>query len=165
MDPIYYIYNSTSGTLVQSPRGPVSDTYQIQSIKTISKRECLRNYKTYLDMYCPIFPCEDIDLSSHVCTKYYTGYKGICFGDSGSPLICNGAQYGVANTGISCGLNRVNFEVWILVHFYRDWIESTVPQSNFTQLFKNRGISSIFNAKISRKEIFVAVTVLISLLI
>lgn len=162
---MYFIYNSTSGTVVQSPPGRAGNSYQKQSVKLISKKECLRNYRTYLAMFCPISKCQNIDLSSHICTKYYTGYKGICYGDSGSPLVCNGIQYGIASAGISCGLNRMNFEVWVLVHLYKNWIRSNVPQSNFTEL-KSRAISTIFNnVKRLKQKIFVTVITLIYLLI
>lgn len=56
------------------------------------------------------------------CAGPMEGGHGICKGDSGSPLVVNGIQYGIASWGNGCGSRR-NPGVFTLVPFYSYWIQ------------------------------------------
>uniref|UniRef100_A0A146LQH3 Glandular kallikrein, prostatic n=1 Tax=Lygus hesperus TaxID=30085 RepID=A0A146LQH3_LYGHE len=62
------------------------------------------------------------------------GGVGPCGGDSGGPIICNGALHGLLSRGMilggdNCGAAR-GILVYESVHAYREWIFTTITKSN-----------------------------------
>lgn len=50
--------------------------------------------------------------------------RGLCHGDSGSPLTANGVVIGIASWVITCGLGRP--DGFVRVSYFYDWIVSTM---------------------------------------
>uniref|UniRef100_H3AXZ6 Peptidase S1 domain-containing protein n=2 Tax=Latimeria chalumnae TaxID=7897 RepID=H3AXZ6_LATCH len=70
--------------------------------------------------------CDSKDL---ICAGLQGKKRGICKGDSGSPLVCNGVAHGIASFILqSCGNGQFpDYYTKILV--YRDWIKSVMDMS------------------------------------
>ncbi|XP_054156732.1 chymotrypsin-1-like [Oppia nitens] len=59
--------------------------------------------------------------SSNICTLNSPG-RGICFGDSGGPLMINGVQYGIAcGVPVPCADGRP--DIFTSIPVYRSWIQ------------------------------------------
>ncbi|KAM6219688.1 azurocidin [Rhynchocyon petersi] len=65
---------------------------------------------------------EDQCRPNNVCTGVLTRRGGICQGDGGTPLICNGVAHGVASFSLgACGTSP---DFFARVGLFRDWIDS-----------------------------------------
>ncbi|XP_036703293.1 azurocidin [Balaenoptera musculus] len=63
---------------------------------------------------------------NNVCTGVLTRRGGICQGDGGTPLICNGLAHGVASWSRGpCGRGP---DFFARVALFRDWIDSVINQ-------------------------------------
>ncbi|XP_059950495.1 azurocidin [Mesoplodon densirostris] len=74
---------------------------------------------------------------NNVCTGVLTRQGGICQGDGGTPLVCNGLAHGVASWSRGpCGRGP---DFFARVALFRDWIDSVINQpvacegANFVQ--------------------------------
>ncbi|CAN7938632.1 unnamed protein product, partial [Ixodes hexagonus] len=66
----------------------------------------------------------------HLCGGSPSGYKGVCYGDSGGPMACqlgDGRWYlaGVASFGPGCAKDTTP-DVYTRVSYFSDWIQSTI---------------------------------------
>ncbi|XP_058918447.2 azurocidin [Kogia breviceps] len=63
---------------------------------------------------------------NNVCTGVLTGRGGICLGDGGTPLVCNGLAHGVASWSRGpCGRGP---DFFARVALFRDWIDRVINQ-------------------------------------
>ncbi|XP_007952781.1 azurocidin [Orycteropus afer afer] len=67
---------------------------------------------------------EDQCRPNNVCTRVPSRRGGICQGDGGSPLVCNGLAHGVAS--FSRGPCGKGTDFFARVALFRDWIDSVV---------------------------------------
>lgn len=78
-----------------------------------------------------------LNVSTSFCTLDSQGKKGVCFGDSGGPLMCNNYQVGIASGDINCS-SKYSPVIWIRVDVYYDWIQSVIKPRLFkSKTFRN----------------------------
>ncbi|KAJ8664636.1 hypothetical protein QAD02_006298 [Eretmocerus hayati] len=82
--------------------------------KIISRYECLRRYKD------PVH-------ESHMCT--FSRGRGLCFKDSGGPLIVDGIQVGIFSGFKRCGTYPGYPSLFTNITLFRDWIDSKMRGS------------------------------------
>lgn len=82
-------------------------------IPLLSKSECSRYLR------------HDDKSDSFVCASFRPGSSGVCYGDTGGPLLCNRTQIGISSWGLGCN-ERFSSGVYTRVDKYFDWINSTV---------------------------------------
>ncbi|KAG7171718.1 trypsin-1-like [Homarus americanus] len=71
------------------------------------------------DVECQSIFGDDAILLDMLCAGYMGG-KGVCGGDSGGPLYCDGVQQGIVSWGAECDANPA---VFTQVSHYLDWIK------------------------------------------
>lgn len=96
----------------------VSDHLQYKNTNIMSNFECQMG-SVIAGIFNPEY--RPIIYPGHICTLVQRGIGG-CFGDSGSPLVANGAVVGVVSFGLSCA--RGAPDILIRVSHYIDWIDS-----------------------------------------
>ncbi|XP_033229481.1 chymotrypsin-2-like [Belonocnema kinseyi] len=98
-----------SGWGKKSVFGGVSPKLQYLNVKTVYQRFCsfLSNLVT----------------EKNICTISKFG-KGMCNGDSGSPVVAHGVQFGIVSWGLPCALGVP--DVHTRVYSYVDWINGYV---------------------------------------
>ncbi|XP_019886768.2 serine protease 53 [Ooceraea biroi] len=89
-----------------SVNGPTPNTLQELALKVYSPEKCKRESWQVTD--------------NHICTLTKAG-EGVCFGDSGSALLANGAQIGIASFVVPCALGIA--DKFTKVYAYRSWLE------------------------------------------
>lgn len=72
----------------------------------------------------------DFDTDSAMCAMYPSGEKGVCSGDDGGPLICEGAQVGVTTLSGEVCTTRGAPGVWTRIDRYYKWITETTQYNN-----------------------------------
>ncbi|XP_049644194.1 azurocidin [Suncus etruscus] len=75
----------------------------------------------------------------NVCTGVFNRRGGICQGDGGTPLICNGLAHGIAS--LSTGPCGSGVDFFTRVSLFRDWIDSVLNQGGLPP--QPRGASRI----------------------
>ncbi|XP_004441506.1 PREDICTED: azurocidin [Ceratotherium simum simum] len=61
---------------------------------------------------------------NNICTRVFTRRGGVCEGDRGTPLVCNGLAHGVASFTLGpCGRGP---DFFTRVALFRDWIDSVL---------------------------------------
>ncbi|XP_055904664.1 chymotrypsin-2-like [Eupeodes corollae] len=93
----------------------IPDDLQKITLKFVPHKECLQKMDN------------DPGLGlGHICTYTKRG-EGACYGDSGSPLIKDGAVYGVVNWGFPCATGKPDAQA--NVFFYNSWIRNQTNSS------------------------------------
>ncbi|GJQ85428.1 hypothetical protein Trydic_g23204, partial [Trypoxylus dichotomus] len=91
--------------------GPISDRLQFINLRTILNSVCQQLWGSV-----PVGECE-------ICSLTIAG-EGVCNGDSGSPLVCNGKQIGIVSWGNPCA-NAIP-DVYTRISCYISWILSII---------------------------------------
>ncbi|XP_015602365.1 chymotrypsin-1 [Cephus cinctus] len=86
-----------------------SNSLQVIEFKVIALSECQNTFQKVIP--------------THLCTYNIIG-EGLCYGDSGSPLVFHGAQIGIGSWGSPCALGYP--DVHTRVYSYLSWIEETI---------------------------------------
>lgn len=81
-------------------------------MNTLNNEDCLERY---------IDSGEDFVTNSSICALLAKG-QGVCFGDSGSPLVARGKLIGIVSWGIPCAMGFP--DVYTRISFFLDWILS-----------------------------------------
>ena len=100
-----------------SENGRPSRTLQTAQVRTMSNRDCSRNFG---------YSSNEIT-NSMVCAnnRNNNGNIDACQGDSGGPLACNGRAFGAVSWGVGCA--RPNYPgVYARSHFVLSWIQSNI---------------------------------------
>ncbi|XP_029663392.1 chymotrypsin-1-like [Formica exsecta] len=97
--------------------GKIPDKLQKLDLKVFSQTDCKILY-------------EDIQ-DSHICAFSKNG-QGACHGDSGSPLVANGIQIGIASFVVPCAVGFP--DVYTRVSAFKDWLGQHVNVNTATIL-------------------------------
>lgn len=95
--------------LLQYQQQTVPDTLQTIPLKVYKTFDCQWDLKSNMTVY-----------SENFCTKVQSG-KGICYGDSGSPVVYNNKQCGFVQRVVApCATGKP--DVHVSVSYYSTWI-------------------------------------------
>ncbi|XP_012272592.1 chymotrypsin-2 [Orussus abietinus] len=89
--------------------GPNPNELQVIELRLIGLEECRSTFSSVLP--------------SHLCTLTTTG-EGLCYGDSGSPLVRDGVQIAVGSWGSPCAKGYP--DVHTRVYNYVEWIKNII---------------------------------------
>ncbi|XP_051550510.1 trypsin-2-like [Myxocyprinus asiaticus] len=104
--------NVSGWGLTNISTGDVPDKLQCLEVPTVSDRDCNNSYPGFIT-------------ESMFCAGYLEGGKGVCYGDSGGGLVCNGVLQGIVSAGGICaGKNQPG--IYTKVCIFNTWITETI---------------------------------------
>lgn len=103
--------------------GNTSDILLKVTVPIITDEECQKAYDALKDDDFKIY-------ESMICTEYKEGGKGVCHGDSGSSLVCQGQDQkyyvaGIVSWGLGCARPEIP-QVYTEVSYFVDWINDVI---------------------------------------
>jgi len=98
-----------------SETGPVPTMLQMVNLTSLSAKQCTKQYAKFDTSVNPL---------TMLCTLG-RGRGGVCFGDSGGPLLLNGLQVGITSWTLACGSKRYP-DVYTRLAVAIDWIEQQI---------------------------------------
>jgi trypsin len=106
-----------SGWGATSEGGSGARTLQVASVRSMSNRDCTRNYGYSSTQITNNMVC--------AMNRNSNGQIDACQGDSGGPLACGSRAHGAVSWGVGCA--RPNYPgVYARSHFVLNWIRSTM---------------------------------------